>query len=520
MAVLTSAALLTQPLEALAGPVLPEPLSVDINSQGYYQGIWGDKSRSFLTQGWFEQHNLTARYSKRTEQGIDINSQINAQATDDPLITAQRGKWQLLGGFFSAEKPQHFRIEGGNIVPQASRATLTASVLGVGGYYQSRVPKAPTRVTLIGGQIQPSVEGRQFQRGVAGVSVAQGVSGGLGSVKLQANAFRVEDMDGSIEHKLGLSRFASWVYSLNADIRSRLGLGLASEAAFTRSDNGQINGRSVWLSPSFRKGIFSAAANLEKNTPRFINPVGSISSDLEKADATLAVGKVHQITANALYTVNNVEGQLSATSKTRSLGATAKTVPFQHSDALKALSINGDYRLTRADGASHGQTQQAGLGLGWTSEGISASLRGEYVPFRDYNDTANNRDTYRGIWQMGLRLANEAGVTLNPYWNLSAERSRNLASNLKSRSQTASAGLIATYLDRFALGLRHDFQYRVSQPNERTLRNNATQVSTRFQLKTAAPIQLGLSYTYKDYRDSSLNRFGENELRGTVNVKF
>jgi len=474
--------------------------------------VTGDKSRSFLTQGAYQQHNLNLRYARASDEGLSVNSQLSLQAHDDPVVIARRDKFKVLGGFFALEKPQNYRLEGGNIIPQASRATLTSAVLGLGGYYQLNAEGRLTRLTLIGGQVAPPLDGERFQRGVLGGTLTRIVQGDAGSLSLKGNLYRVEDLEGSIKNKLGLERLASFLYSLGADLRSNTGLGLGSELAFSRSDNGAVNGTSLWLGPSFQRGIFQAAANLERDSPRFINPVGSVQSDIQKADASLILGQANQLSLNGLYTQTNVEGQSAFATKTKSAGTAVKIVPFQDLEDWKPFSVGADFRLNDSEttgGVSKTRSQQAGLSLAYNSTGLNTTLRGEYLPQSDRLNAANDLKTYRATWQTGFKLVNPYGVTLAPFWNVTLERRKSLSSNLTSPSESVGAGVNATYSDWLTLGARHDFQHQLSRPGDRRVTNNATQVGAKFLVKTKAPIILGLNYYYKNYHDTALNDFAE-----------
>ncbi len=519
-----SAAMAFKPALALAGPILPKPLAVDVNTDVYRQTVTGDGARSFLINGTFQKTNIDAYFNQPSEKGPSLSSRLSLQASDDPLVMGRGDRYKALGGFFILSKPQHYRLEGGYLIPKATRATLTATVLGLGGYYQFNAPGRVTRLSVIGGQTQPGVEGSQFQRGVAGGMASQAFGGDKGSLQLFASFYRMEDVENSIKHRSGLPRLSIYVYSFGSELRSKLGLGLDWELAFLQNEKGstgEVHGNALRISPSFKSDHLSAAANFERNSPRFINPLGSAAPDVKKVDGSLTIGRVNQLSLNSLYTQNNVENQLPATRRTQITRASSRLVPFQQAEFWKVFSVDAEYSVSRSgERSAVTESRLAALGLGLNETYFNTSIRGEYSPLRDFRDTTVNRDTFRATWQMGLKLKIAGKVKFDPSWNLSLERSRSLATGLVDPGGSASGGFTAAYSDLLTLGFRHDFQQRTSKPTGRKIRNEATQAHLRLLLKTKAPIQLGISFARKHYYDTRLNAFGEEELRGSVNVKF
>lgn len=516
-----------QPAWALAGPLIPEPFSATVNTEVYGRYIGGDTSRSFLTDGTFKKTDLDFFYNRPSEKGPTVTGQLSFQEADDPIIVGHQDHFRLRGGFLALEKEQYYRLEAGYIIPKASRATLTATLLGLGGYYQINGPGRVTRLNLIGGQINPPVEGSRFQRGVVGGTLTEMFAGDAGSLKLHGNLYRIEDLESSIQHRLGLSRLSSYVYSAGADLSHRTGLGLGWESAFTDADPGsnvRAAGSSLRLSPTFSGDYIYAAANYERNSPRFINPVGGIAPDLKRVDGSVTVGRTNQLSLSSLYTQNNVEGQFASTTKTQYTGLSAKWVPLESSEIWKPLSISPDYSLSRSvvtGGVSDTESRQVGVSFAYVTTGINASLRGEYSPLRDYVNPANNRDIYKAYWQMGLRFVNpQAKLNFAPKWSLSLERNRSASSGLSDPALSALVGFTGGYSDTFTCGLTHEFQQKKTLFNDHRVKNESTRADLGLLIKTRAPIRLALSYSRKHYFDSLANSFAENELRGTVNVRF
>lgn len=514
-----------QPGLAYAGPLLPKPLSATVNTEGYHQTVTGDGGRSFLKNGNFQKTNIDLALNHSFKKDSSLTGQLNLQSSDDPLIVGNESHFKAVGGFIAMEKKQQAQIQAGYLIPKATRATLTSTVLGLGGYLQFNAPKTVMRITFIGGQITPPLEGSRFQRGVAGASWTSLHRGDYGRSKFHANFYRIEDLENSLKHRLGLARLALFAYSVGGEINSRSGLGLASEAAWTQSDKGStvlINGSSVRISPSFQGELFSAAGNFERTTPRFRNPAASVAADAKKIDGNLTFGKVNQVSLNSLYTQNNVQGQLAATARTQSVGAAAKLVPFQEAAFWKALSMSGDYDVSRSKttGSNNSEVKRAGLAVSFNDAAINTTIRGDYSLQRDFLDASTDRDTYRATWQMGLKLTNRSKLNFDPDWALSIERSKRLANGLVDQGASASGGFTATYSNWLTLGARHSFDQRVSKPSGRKIRNNSTQGSLRFLIKIRVPIEIGISAARKHFYDTALNAFGEEEIRGTLNVKF
>jgi len=160
-----SALLALMPPWIAAGPLLPTPLSVNLNSEAYNQVVTGDGARSFLINGRFHKTNIDIYFNQTIENGPTLNSQLSLQGSDDPLVMGRGGRYKALGGFISLGVPQQYRLEAGYIIPKATRATLTSTVLGLGGYYQINADGSVTRLSLTGGQIQPGVDGTSSREG-------------------------------------------------------------------------------------------------------------------------------------------------------------------------------------------------------------------------------------------------------------------------------------------------------------------------------------------------------------------
>lgn len=509
-----------------AGTILPAPISFDVKSEVYNQRVVGDGARSFLRPGVFRRTNYDFSFRQSSDKGLSLSSQLNLQDSDDPLIMGKGDRYKALGGFFALEKTQNYRLEAGYMIPKASRATLTATVLGLGGYYQMTGRGSATRLTLIGGQTRPPVDGSQFQRGVVGATLSQTYSGTDGNAKFSGNLYRVEDLPGSIDHSFGVERTASFVYSAAAETHWRNGLGVNSELAFAKSEAGTVNGNSLRISPSFRKNIFQASAGFERNSPRFINPVGSAAADLKKVDGAISLGKVNQLALTALYSRDNIEGQAASTAKNQLLGASAKVVPFERSEYWKNFLVNIDYNINRSQVlgglvTSDSETRQLSSNFSINPPGYGITFRTEYLPLRDFKTASNNRDTYNFSGAVDLKLKDtERPLTINPALKLSIERSKSLATNLIDQGTRATVNLNIAYSDTINVGLSHDFQQKVVKPSGRKFRNNNSQMSGRFLLKTKIPLELGLSAYHKHFYDTGLNAFTEEEIRGTISAKF
>lgn len=517
---------LALPMPARAG-ALAQPLSSVFNTEVYHQTVTGDGGRSFLRSGDFHKTNLDLFYNQALHRGPAIASQLNLQASDDPLLMGDGGRYKAVGGFLSVEKAQRYQLQAGYIVPKASRATLTATVLGAGGYWQANSERRITRLTLVAGQTRPPVEGVQFLRGVAGGALTSLTRGAWGKAKLSGNAYRIEDLQSSIEHRLGLARLAFYATSVGAELASRSGLSLGSELAFTTRDRSastiDAEGRSLRVSPGFKSELVEASANFERNTPRFINPLASAAADVKKIDGTLSVGRVNQLTLNSLYTQDNAEGRLAATTKSQSSGAAMRLAPLADSAYWKTLFVDGDFTVSRtktAPGALDSETRRMGVSVSFSEEALSSSARAEYAPVRDFVVSANDRDVFRASWQMGVKLTNNQGLNFDPRWTLALERSRNLATRLTDQGGRATGEFALAYADWLTFDFRHDYDQRVVKPSGRTVRNNATSGSLGFLVKLDVPVQIKLSALRKHYYDSQLNAFGEEELRGSLNIRF
>lgn len=524
----------------------------------YYRfGTYGDRSRAFRPDHFYNVHNLSLFGQVQLKNGLDYELQLTNRYATDPAVTF-RDDVHVTSFYTSLGRKNVWQVRAGDLFPNLSRYTFNRFAKGAQFWYQHPLgDDYILRTSGVFGRTERSREAVSLRR------VAVGTAATFESVRqvrarpawtLGYRFAGASDQLGSVDNARSLADLQVDGHSVVYSAQLPWGFGLTGENAWSDGTTNRRTNRNrsgyawstdlAWLKPNREpyQGIarlfpFAAQAYWELTDPYFLAPLGIASADqLRWGGRTAHRFNPHiDWTMSFLRLEDNVRNQKGLTTATRVSNAVVNLRPFflfgdgenwthRLPESVRAIRMKLDFRYNDRD-ASNARTNQKiedyiyqvlYTNWGW-------NFTGDYQFQLTDDDAAPNAD--RRLQAYGVRMTRplhwrEWNMRFFPVAAYRVSRDRFRLTGTATRLQTTTAGMTVNW-EELSGTVNYNYTDADRYPSGNDYVQQRVTSSVTYKPYLYPNFSSTLFYAYGDVDDETVRRsYRQTETRLTIGYTF